>query len=71
MQVEDSIREYSKKGNGKYISSYNEYEDEKNEKKFDYLNDWIENDRKIVRKGTQNNRERKCVIVPFRNGNNI
>ena len=44
-QVEDSIREYSKNGKSKYISSYNEYEDEKNEKKFDYLNDWIENER--------------------------
>ncbi len=45
-QVEDSIREYSKNGKSNYISSYNEYEDEKNEKKFDYLNDWIENERK-------------------------
>lgn len=44
-QVEDSIREYSKNGKSKYISSYNEYEDEKNEKKFEYLNDWIENER--------------------------
>lgn len=44
-QVEDSIREYSKKGNSKYINSYNEYEDEKNEKKFEYLNNWIKNER--------------------------
>ena len=44
-QVEDSIREYSKKENSKYINSYNEYEDEKNEKKFEYLNNWIENER--------------------------
>lgn len=44
-QVEDSIREYSKKGNSKYINSYNEYEDEKNERKFEYLNNWIENER--------------------------
>lgn len=40
-QIKDSIREYSKNGKSKYISSYNEYENEKNEKKFDYLNDWI------------------------------
>lgn len=32
-QVEDSIREYSKSERSKYISSYNEYEDDKNEKK--------------------------------------
>lgn len=44
-QVEDSIREYSKNSKGKYISSYNESEDEKNEKKFEYLNAWIENER--------------------------
>lgn len=42
-QVEDSIREYSK--NRKYISSFNEHEDEKHEKKFEYLNNWIENER--------------------------
>lgn len=45
-QVEDSIREYSKNGRSKYINSYNAYEDEKNEKKLDYLIDWIENERK-------------------------
>lgn len=45
-QVKDSIREYSKKEKTKYINSYNRYEDEKNEKKFDYLNDWIENEKK-------------------------
>lgn len=45
-QVEDSIREYSKNGKSNYISSYNEYEDEKKEKKFHYLNGWIENERK-------------------------
>lgn len=39
--VEDSIQEYSKNGKEKYINSYNEYEDEKNEKKFEYLTDWI------------------------------
>ena len=44
-QVEDSIQEYSKNRKSKYISSYNEYEDEKNKKKFEYLNDWIENRR--------------------------
>lgn len=44
-QVEDSIREYSKNSKGKYISSYNEYENEKNEKKFEYLNEWIKNER--------------------------
>lgn len=44
-QVEDSIREYSRNGKSKDINSYNEYEDEKKEKKFDYLNDWIENER--------------------------
>ncbi len=49
-QVEDSIREYSKKGNSKYINSYNKYEDEKNEKKFEYLNNWIENERNRKRR---------------------
>lgn len=44
-QVEDSIREYCKNGKSKYINSYNEYEDEKNEKKFEYLNNWIEHER--------------------------
>lgn len=48
-QVEDSIQEYSKNGKSKYISSFNEYEDEKNEKKFEYLNDWIENKRENTR----------------------
>lgn len=41
-QVEDSIQEYSKNGKSKYINSYNEFEDEEKEKKFEYLNDWIE-----------------------------
>lgn len=49
-QVEDSIQEYSKNGKSKYISSFNEYEDEKNEKKFEYLNDWIENKRENITK---------------------
>lgn len=45
-QVEDSIREYSKNRRNEYINSYNEYEQEKNEKKFEYLNDWIESEKK-------------------------
>lgn len=49
-QVEDSIQEYSKNGKNKYIDSYNEYENEKNEKKFEYLNDWIENKRENITK---------------------
>lgn len=56
-QVEDSIREYSKNEKSKYISSYNEYENEKNEKKFEYLNDWIENKRE---NGTKANKQEKC-----------
>ncbi len=49
-QVEDSIQEYSKNGKSKYLNSYNEYENEKNEKKFEYLDDWIENKRKNTTK---------------------
>lgn len=49
-QVEDSIQEYSENGKNKYISSYNEYENERNEKKFEYLNDWIENKRENITK---------------------
>ena len=45
-EVEDSIREYSQNGKSKNINSYNEYEDEKKEKKFEYLNSWIEEERK-------------------------
>ena len=41
-QVTDSIREYAMKSKGKSISSHNEDEDEKNNKKFEYLNNWIE-----------------------------
>ena len=44
-QVEDSIREYSKNEKGKYINSYNEYENKQNKNKFEYLNDWIKNER--------------------------
>ena len=42
-QVEDSIQEYSKSSKSDCISPCNEYENEKNEKKFEYLNNWIEN----------------------------
>lgn len=52
-QVKDSIREYSMKEKTKYINSYNMYEDEKNEKKFDYLNDWIENEKKTAQKANK------------------
>ena len=45
-QVEDSIREYSKNEKSQYINPCNEYENEKNKKKFEYLNDWIKNERK-------------------------
>jgi hypothetical protein len=51
-QVKDSIREYAKKSTGKYIGSYNEYEDEKNNKKFEYLNDWIENESEKIKRDT-------------------
>lgn len=44
-QVNDSIREYSQNGRSKYINSYNEYEDEKKEAEFEYLDNWIENER--------------------------
>lgn len=44
-QVEDSIREYSKKKHNNCINSYNEHEDEQKEKKFEYLNNWIENEK--------------------------
>lgn len=47
-QVEDAIREYSKRKKDEYISSYNEYEEKKNQEKFDYLNDWIESERKHI-----------------------
>lgn len=50
-EVEDSIREYSRNGKSKYINLYNEYEDEKKEKKFEYLNSWIEEERKQNKKG--------------------
>jgi hypothetical protein len=53
-QVEDSIREYAKKSTGKYINSYNEYEDEKNNKKFEYLNDWIENEGEKIKRDIEN-----------------
>lgn len=49
-QVEDSIREYSKSGKSKNINSFNEYEDEKNDKKFDYLEQWIQNERNSIKK---------------------
>lgn len=49
-QVEDSIREYSKKRKREYLSSYNEYENQKNESKLDYLNDWIEIEREKNKK---------------------
>ena len=45
-QSEDSIREYSKRATNKYISPYNEYEEERNNKKFEYLNKWIEHEKK-------------------------
>ena len=45
-QVEDSILEYSRSDKSKYINSYNEHEDEKNEKIFKYLSDWIEHVKK-------------------------
>lgn len=44
-QVEDAIREYANKEERKYINSCNLDEEEKNEKTFDYLNNWIENER--------------------------
>lgn len=44
-QVEDSIREYSKSENYQNVNSCNEYEDEKKEEKFEYLNRWIDNER--------------------------
>lgn len=59
-QVEDSIREYSKNGKNKYINSYNEYEEEKNEKKFKYLNDWIENERNKKSPQKKLIKKRKC-----------
>lgn len=43
-QVNDSIRDYSQNERSKYINSYNEYEDEKKEAKFEYLNNWIKNE---------------------------
>ena len=44
-QVEDSIREYSTKNNGKHIDFYDAYESKEKKKKFEYLNNWIENER--------------------------
>ncbi len=52
-QVKDSIREYAKKSTGKSISSYNEDEDEKNNKKFEYLDDWIEYENKKIKRKTR------------------
>ena len=49
-QVKDSIREYAKKSTGKSISSYNEDEDEENNKKFEYLNDWIEYENEKIKR---------------------
>ena len=45
-QFNDAIREYSNNDNYKYISSYNEYEDERNEQLFEYLNNWIDHEKK-------------------------
>ncbi|MDO5149083.1 MAG: RES family NAD+ phosphorylase, partial [Oscillospiraceae bacterium] len=45
-QVEDAIREYSRNGEYKYINSYNENENRRNEEKIDYLYDWIENEKR-------------------------
>lgn len=44
-QFEDSIREYSKKANEKSINSYNEDEEDRKSKAFEYLNDWIEHEK--------------------------
>ena len=45
-QSEDSIREFSKKATDKYINSFNEHEEERNNKKFEYLNNWIDHEKK-------------------------
>ncbi len=50
-QVEDSVREYAKISKGDEPNSYNEYENEKKEKKFDYFNDWIKYEREKINKG--------------------
>lgn len=46
-QVEDSIRKYSKNEKRHEINSYNADEDEKNQKKFEYLNSWLEHEEQI------------------------
>lgn len=46
-QFEDSIREYSKSGNNKYINSHNQDEDDKKQKQFEYLNNWIDHERTL------------------------
>lgn len=43
-QAEDSIREYAKSKKKRNISSYNERESEKEEMKFKYMDNWIENE---------------------------
>lgn len=54
-QVEDSIREYAKKSAGKSINSYNEEEEEKNNKKFEHLNDWIEYESEKIKRKAEDN----------------
>ena len=45
------MREYAKISKGDEPNSYNEYENEKKEKKFDYFNDWIKYEREKINKG--------------------
>ena len=49
-QMEDSIRHYAKNGKERNINSFNENEDLKKEKEFDYLCEWIKYEKNINNK---------------------